>query len=645
MCLIAILFIASVVLKPQKTNASAMYQRCTPSTDCTLGEYVFDNNGDPVTTQICTIDIRDPDGDLIVDDAAMTADGYGWHYYTANIASPEGLYRALVYCDNSGDTGYLEKTFILGTDIGSLATSSEITSAVTSIKTLNDYDLGDIIGYVDTLETNVGTSSDTSSSNTVFGKIAAVQESVDQITTIDTNIDALVAKWGSYSATDIYDKVKNLSSDISAINTVSNVSSILTLAQSNATDSDELMNKVLAMKAVLDVNRILLEKSVNAPVIKTWLEQGSIIFKTLVTNPSSVTSQTVPLKYYLPREVKREDIIKLDDGLEVEYDPTEEAYFVHGEFTLETEGTKILSVEVADIWIIEESEIESLRKQAVQLAKPLKGTSYFAQGSTLVSDIEASCDRAIEYQRSVQTPQAKIRAFREAKIEIESAKRKIDDLKSLASSAGSAGSFLGFVGGVQTVSMWGIVILFVGGFVIMVSFIRTGNPRILAKVKLKPKIALTGAAKIINKNTRRFKYIGLALIILFLLGLLIAFVASRRNVGGTGSDEPEQKEPSPTPTIVEKKKTVRIIETGVGYLNVRSGPSTKDDVITKASVGDIFEEVERIDIEDEVWIKIILEGGDEGWVISDYVQEEAEYEADEIEVEGEKSVLGTDTNE
>jgi|GEM_PF-3322091 len=462
----SILFLLVVLLfslfadKTQEARASSEYQRCTPSTDCILGEYVFDGSGNPITTQVCTIDIRNPSGDLIVDDAAMTADGFGWHYYTVNISSPPGLYKALVYCNNSGDKGYLNKTFILGTSFDDLATSSDISSAVTSIKTLNDWDLGDII-------TLIGSPSDTSSDETIFGKIAGVQEAVDTLTTIDFNLDTLIAKWGSYSAGDIYDKVKNLSSEISAVNAVSNVSSILTLSQTSSSDLTELKNKILAMKAVVDVNRQLLERVTNAPIIKSWLEEGSIVFKTMIVNPSKLVSQNVPLKYYLPSELKREDIIEISEGLEVDYDASQAALFVYGEFKLAPEESKTVFVETADVWVITEETVESLRKQAEDLAKPLVGTSYYAQGVSLVSDINASLDRVIEYQKNRVTPQAKIRAFREASIELESAKRKIDDLKTVVAASGSAGSLFGFVGGVQTVVSLGLIIVFVAGFIFL----------------------------------------------------------------------------------------------------------------------------------------------------------------------------------
>lgn len=352
--------------------------------------------------------------------------------------------------------------------VGNLETATQ--SAVLAIKTDENYDLGDIIGYVDTIETVLGTSSDSSSANTLFGKIAAVQETVDQLTTIDNNIDALINKWDSYDAEDIYDKVKNLSSEISAINTVSNVSSILTLSQTNATDMTYLKNKVAALKAVVDVNKTLLVKLSEQPIIKTWIEEGSIIFKTLITNPSSTATQKVPLKYYLPKELKEENVIKMDEGLKLDYDASQEAYFVYGEFELEPNETKILSVETEDIWRISSSEVESLRKQAEELMKPLRGTAYFAQGSLVKSDIDASLDKILRIQEEATTPQGRIRAYREAKEELRKVEDKIETMKALVASAGSLNSVFGFVGGVQTIGIWGLIIVLVAGLVSLAIF-------------------------------------------------------------------------------------------------------------------------------------------------------------------------------
>jgi len=695
------------------------YRRCRPSVDCVIGEYVFDNSGAPITTSICTIDIRNPSGTLIVDDAAMTPNSDGWHYYTVNIASPEGFYRALMTCNNSGDIGYLDKSFYLGTTLdnvntsvwsytsdlgttlvtnlgkavweystrtlstfgtlvadiwsnttrtltgaglssGQLATKTNVdeatSSAVLSIKTANDYDLGDIIGYVDTLETSIGTSSDTSSSNTVFGKIKGVQESVDQLTTIDTNIDTLVSKWGSYSASDIYDKVKNLSSDISAINTVSNVSSILSLAQTNETNVKEVKNKVLAMKAVVDVNRTLLEKVSNQPIIKTWLEEGSIIFKTLITNPSTITAQTVPLKYYLPRELKKEDIIKMDEELKVDYDTSQEAFYVSGEFDLKPQETKIITVEVKDIWKISEDEISSLRKQAEELSKPLKGTSYFAQGTLVKSDIDVSLDKILRIQKEANTPQGRIRAYREAKAEMQIVAGKLDTMKTLVASAGSMGTMFGFIGGVQTLGVWGLIIVLIAGFVFLTLYIRMLSLQQYNPIKdgqttkaITVIDFLAPVRPLINKKLLKIIIIAFltAGFTMFIINFLTTKIRQNNlpSVVNT-SEEKVTAPPTSTPTskpeksesenqeiqvtdekqvlgTTTKNSKVKIVVPENDAVNIRKEPSLESEVIGKFW---LTREVVKISKKDEwVEIKVNLEKDgtkyNEGWVNKKFIEE------------------------
>jgi hypothetical protein len=154
------------------------------------------------------------------------------------------------------------------------------------------------------------------------------------------------------------------------------------------------------------VNQTLLEKSVNQPIIKTWLEEGSIIFKTMITNPSA-TKQVVPLKFYLPKEAKEKDVMKVDEGVVIKYDTSSESMYIEGNFTLAPKETKIVSVEITDIWKIADTEIDSIKNQAEELTKPLSNTSFFAQGVTLKSDINANLENIKRIQNEAVTPEAR----------------------------------------------------------------------------------------------------------------------------------------------------------------------------------------------------------------------------------------------
>ena len=379
-----------------------------------------------------------------------------------------------------------------------------------------------------------------------------------------------------------------------------------------------------------------LEKIENQPIVKTWLEEGSIIFKTLINNPSKTASQTVPLKYFLPKEVKKENIIKIDEGLKVDYDAAQEAYFVYGEFELKPEETKILSVEVEDIWKISEEEVNSLRKQTEELTKPLKGTSYYAQGQLVKADIDLSLDKILRLQKEATTPQGRIRAFREAKGEIEAVKNKIETLKTLVASAGSMGTMFGFIGGVQTLGVWGMIIVLIAGVVFLALYLRQIS---LSTEKKKTELELPNSSEEITTS----KKIIFLLILLLSFGLTV-FGLSLILKGKSFSEKTETSlivapTLSPTPTPEEKNQEIeineekqvlgehtrsgdkgRLIVPSGGVAEVREAPTSFGKVLARLGEG----EVEKLG-EWENWVKIRWEkegvGCLEGWVNKKFIRQ------------------------
>jgi len=344
-----------------------------------------------------------------------------------------------------------------------------------------------IKAYVDTIEGSIGSTSDTSSASSLFGRIKQVKEAVDAIDSSTLDLNDLLAKWDDLSASDIYDKVTALSTQVSSINTISNVDNITNNNITQTTDLGDIKNQILAMRALLDANRIQLEKLDNKPIVKSWLENGSIIFKSLITNPSSAVKQDVAFVYYLPPEVKEADIIKKSDNITIKYDTSQGVFYATGDFKLKPKETLIVEVEVKDIWSVPQEKIDSLRRQATELFTPLKKTSYFAQGSTLHSDIQASLDRIVEIQKPSKLPEEKIKDYREAQIELESVNKKMDSLKEIVASAGSIGTLSGFIGGVQTLGVWGIIVVLVAGFVFLAIYIKS----LSSKGKNKTKVSVT----------------------------------------------------------------------------------------------------------------------------------------------------------
>ena len=58
---------------------------------------------------------------------------------------------------------------------------------------------------------------------------------------------------------------------------------------------------------------------------------ANIVLKIIAVNPSKEQSQRVPVKVYLPKETKPEDVIDKSD-LDVAYDTQQGSYYVSGEY-------------------------------------------------------------------------------------------------------------------------------------------------------------------------------------------------------------------------------------------------------------------------------------------------------------------------
>lgn len=507
-----------------------------------------------------------------------------------------------------------------------------------------------IKAYVDTIEGSIGSTADTSATASIFGRIKQVKEAVDAIDNSTLDLNDLLAKWGTYSATDIYDQVAALSTQVAAINTVSNVDNITNNNITQNVDLGDLRNQILAMRALLEVNRLQLEKIDNKPIIKTWLENGSIIFKTLITNPSASVSQDVPFVYYLPPEVKETDIIKKSDNLTIKYDTSKSALSATGDFKLKPRETLILEIEVEDIWSISEEKINSLRRQATELFTPLKKTSYFAQGTTLHSDIQASLDRIVEIQKPSKLPEEKIKDYREAQIELESVNKKMDSLKEIVSSAGSIGTLSGFIGGVQTFGVWGIIVVLVAGFVFLALYIKSLN----SSPKRQPRATENSRPPITGRkhNFGLYSLIFISTLSSALVSslafnyylnhhfnqnqssspaVLSAVATPSPNPTPTSLPEliveaetpvPTEIPPTPSPAVIQSTSIKKVVVTPSinSYVNLRSTPDRNSSLVTKILSGqELTVMAEKYNDLGERWLSV-SSNQFTGWILAELTQ-------------------------
>lgn len=329
---------------------------------------------------------------------------------------------------------------------GNITKAGSFNSTLTHIENLNDL---------------VGTSLATSSDLNLFGFIKRTADRIallDKQTAEGLEILTAIKK----------DKTKNqttaiagLSSKVLSANLVPQVDRFF---QKSLKNTETPTNRVLGLLALVDTNRLLLASNTGQTLKHIWLEEGSIIFRSVAINPSTTISQKVTVKYYLPTEIKQEQIINHDPELNIAYDPIEGALFAAGEITLAIEETRTFLVEVEDIWNFKQGEIDTLKNQVKELAGSLKDTSYFAQATSIKSDIVVTLEKIMLRQESAITPENRIRTFRESALEMNGVEEKITTLKELVVQAnGSAKP--------STVTMWGIILIILIGLGFLIIYL------------------------------------------------------------------------------------------------------------------------------------------------------------------------------
>jgi len=482
------------------------------------------------------------------------------------------------------------------------------------------------------LKVNIGEVGDDENASSLFGEINQTTQLAADLDGHNAKITETLKAWKKMAQTDKQKTVINLNRDILALNQIPQVSAII--AQPARLTDKELHNKILFLNGLVKANKAYLAHSSQKTFVSTWLELGSITFKTLITNPSSLIAQAAEVKYYLPKEVKKADIIEVDEGLAPKFDEQKSQYYVAGKFELAPNDSKIVSVRVSDVWTVPDRLIQSLKSQAEALMKPLEKTSYFAQGVTIKSDIDVGLDKIKLRESQAETPEAKIEAYREAEIELRGIEVKMERLKELAAQASSTGSLFGFVGATQTLAVWGLIIVISTGFVFLTIYMRklTGDLGVKQeevkpqKTKKKEAQKVTSEQKSIRLHPNMLVFAGI-----IAYGVTTASISSavtyywgvhsrvpvQVKVLGTQSPKTQQSCPNQevkgaSANVKEPKLYATVTETPTGWLRVRKSPSGIE--LDKVDVGKTFPLIE----ETHAWLKIKLDNDTEGWISRRY---------------------------
>jgi hypothetical protein len=117
-------------------------------------------------------------------------------------------------------------------------------------------------------------------------------------------------------------------------------------------------------------------------------EAATVTFKIIAANPSQVRTQRVPIKVYLPEEVKPSDILDLG-GLELEFDSERSLYYVYKNDTmLEPKQIRSFEVEIDDIWTIPPGDLSNTEKRIAYLVEAFKDSEYYDRMTSMRDEFE-----------------------------------------------------------------------------------------------------------------------------------------------------------------------------------------------------------------------------------------------------------------
>ncbi len=326
------------------------------------------------------------------------------------------------------------------------------------------------LSHIENLNRLLGTSFAAASDINLFGylkQVSALATVFDKQTETGNKI---LEQLAGDTPSDIDKSINSLTGQVLASNQLPSASSLLENPVKN--EKNNRQNKILGLLALIDTNRLLLAGKTGQVIKNIWLVEGSIIFRAVASNPSFTISQKVAVKIFLPPEIKREQIIKADPALTIDFDTTQNALFAAAEIDLAPRETRTFLVEVEDIWRYNDEEIKSLKDQAGKLVTAVRGTSFYSQALALESDVNVALTKIMSHQKQATTPENRIRTYRESQLEMVGIQEKINGLKQLTNQATASTSIFGFVGGVQAITVWGLIIVVIGGFVFLSLYMR-----------------------------------------------------------------------------------------------------------------------------------------------------------------------------
>jgi len=165
---------------------------------------------------------------------------------------------------------------------------------------------------------------------------------------------------------------------------------------------------------------------------------STITLRLMAVNPAD-SEQTVPVKVYLPMEVKPEDVVYKGD-LSIAYDAQLGSYYIFGEYQLKPKETLEKEIELRDVWQVDSTQIALMRQEANDVLEQFKKTRFFDKATLLYDGIDKKLREVEEMQdMSSASPSYKISNYRNGVSLLHSAKADLLAAKTLLSEVAPRG--------------------------------------------------------------------------------------------------------------------------------------------------------------------------------------------------------------
>lgn len=444
-----------------------------------------------------------------------------------------------------------------------------------------------LIDSLTSLSTTLSGDPLTPSSTSLTDLFSAYLKRAAELDNALTNLDHHLSNWSTQTPSSQTSLSRELSTQIMSLNQYVGATEMLS---SSATPK----NILLSLRAILTMNQKLLLPKGSGSVAGMWLEDGSVIWKASIYNPSKLVSLPATLSFHLPREVKPEHILAHDDTLSINFDPEADSLKVAGQFTLSPLSTTLATIQVEDIWIIPDSTFNDLRTQATEAVSSLGKSQFYSQALSTKQEIDRLITQVEDRQDSSFPPTERIRRYRENQLTLLSAQSQLAELTTLVAQVSSTNSLKGWIGGSQLASTWGLIMIIMGGFaffgyrLLRPAPLLSSTPSPSLPPALEPAIPLSDSLPL-PPMTIPWVPVSIAFgLSLVVLGGLYALNPRLRSpatpavnqvVPTTAPAPTITPAPTPAPSVSSNPVSPQILPPDGGSVNVRNAPSTSADIV------------------------------------------------------------------